>query len=395
MHNRKRALLMVVLTLSPALAHQAAPPSMEDVQAAVNAIPNAPAMPPQQGTAASTLDTAGTGSLDFDQLASTLENFGGGGLSGAFPAIGTGIALLQGATSLLTLIPGMAGLADGINKFLGFVSSATATLAPIMAVAKTVGHYMRLLSSGQQTVNAMFGARSLDDATAAINSLTGLAGQTGLIDPARLKTDPAAAARQVAQTFDQQIARTKQQSQQYANYPAVQAAINARIARLNDLRALSMRKVRAQARIKDITANSRRSADLAASTAESAMTLTAAAASVTDAKDAGKLTVAAVTQSANATTAGLANVSDQMTQQAALTLGTNESLDQLVEQAVTHQTALAAKHEADMMDADVQSLASKNATVQMGQFTTSALARTLTPRTQDSPNFVDVLNTGR
>jgi hypothetical protein len=331
------------------------------------------------------------GGLNIDGIASSLENFGSGGITGMFPAVSGGIALLQGASSFLGMIPGLGGIADAINKFLDFASSANASIAPIIAVAKTVGHYMRLVSGGQKTLEGLFNVRSLDDATAAINELTGLAGQAGLVDPNTLKNDPAAAAEQIAQTFDAQIQATQRQRSQYANSPAIQSVIDARISRLKDLRQLSMRSVNRQARVKDIKQNDKSAADLASSTAESAMTLTTAAATVTNPKDAEKINVAATTQVANAVASGLANVSDQLTQQAALTVGTNESLDQLVQQSVSQASARQAKYEADLMNDDLQAREKFRATQQIGMVTTNALAHTLTPKNTDGLNFADVL----
>lgn len=316
-------------------------------------------------------------------------------ITGMFPAISGGIALLQGASSFIGMIPGLGGIADAINKFLDFASGANASIAPIMAVAKTVGHYMRLVAGGQKTLEGLFNVRSLDDATNAINDLTGLAGQSGLIDPNALKSDPAAAATQIAQTFDAQIQATLAQRRHYAGSPAIQAAIDARISRLKDLRAISMRKVNSQARVKDIIKNDRSAAELASSTAESAMTLTTAAATVTNPKDAAKINVAATTQVANAVASGLANVSDQLTQQAALTVGTNESLDQLVQQSVAQETAKQVKYEVDLKNDDLQAQEKFRATQQIGMVTTNALAHTLTPKSEDDLNFGEILRTKR
>ncbi len=335
------------------------------------------------------------GGLNLDSIASSLENFGSGGITGMFPAISGGIALLQGASSFIGLIPGLGGIADAINKFLDFASSANASIAPIIAVAKTVGHYMRLVAGGQKTLEGLFNIRSLDDATNAINDLTGLAGQAGLINPNTLKNDPAAAAEQIAQTFDAQIQATKHQRSQYAGSPAIQSVIDARISRLKELRDLSMRKVNMQARVKDIKQNSRSAADLASSTAESAMTLTTAAATVTNPKDAAKINVAATTQVANAVASGLSNVSDQLSQLSALTVGTNEGLDQLVQQSVSQASARQAKYEADLMNDDLQAKEQFRATRQIGMVTTNALEHTLTPKTEDNLNFGDVLRNKR
>ena len=359
----------------------------------VDTPPSAVVMPGGPGYAGNGSADQGTGSGGFniDEIASSLENFGSGGITGMFPAISSGIALLQGASSLIGLIPGLGGVADAINKFLDFASSANASIAPIIAVAKSVGHYMRLVAGGQKTLDALFNARSLDDATNAINDLTGLAGQEGLVNPNTLKNDPAAAAEQVAQTFDTQIAQTLRQRSRYASSPAVQAVIDARISRLKELRGLSMRSVSRQARVKDIKKNNKSAADLAVSTAATATDLTTAAATVTNAKDAGKIGVAATTQVANAVASGLANVSDQLTQQAALTVGTNESLDQLVQQSVAQQTAKQVKYEADLQNEDLQAKEKYRATQQIGMVTTNALDHTLTPKSADEVNFGDLL----
>ena len=101
--------------------------------------------------------------------------------------------------------------------------------------------------------------------------------------------------------------------------------------------------------------------------------------------------MAATTQVANAVASGLANVSDQLTQQAALTVGTNESLDQLVQQSVEQQTAKQAKYEADMMNDDLKAREQYNATQQIGIITTNALSHTLTPKTDNVPNFDEIL----
>jgi hypothetical protein len=352
--------------------------------------PSAVVMPGGPGYAGNGSTDQG-GGLNLDGIASSLENFGSGGITGMFPAISGGIALLQGASSFIGMIPGMSGIADAINKFLDFASGANASIAPIIAVAKTVGHYMRLVSGGQKTLEGLFNVRSLDDATNAINELTGLAGQAGLVSPGTLKNDPAAAAEQIAQTFDAQIQATQRQRSKYAGSPAIQSVIDARISRLKDLRQLSMRSVNRQARVKDIKQNDKSAADLASSTAESAMTLTTAAATVTNEKDAAKINVAATTQVANAVASGLANVSDQLTQQAALTVDTNEGLDQLVQQSVAQASARQAKYEADLMNDDLQAREKFRATQQIGMVTTNALAHTLTPKNADGLNFADVL----
>jgi hypothetical protein len=361
-----------------------------DTTAPVVTPPPAVMMPGGPGYAGNGSTDQG-GGLNLDGIASSLENFGSGGITGMFPAISGGIALLQGASSFIGMIPGMSGIADAINKFLDFASGANASIAPIIAVAKTVGHYMRLVSGGQKTLEGLFNVRSLDDATNAINELTGLAGQAGLVDPNTLKNDPAAAAEQIAQTFDTQIQATQRQRSKYAGSPAIQSVIDARISRLKDLRQLSMRSVNRQARVKDIKQNDKSAADLASSTAESAMTLTTAAATVTNEKDAAKINVAATTQVANAVASGLANVSDQLTQQAALTVDTNEGLDQLVQQSVAQASARQAKYEADLMNDDLQAREKFWATQQIGMVTTNALAHTLTPKNADGLNFADVL----
>jgi hypothetical protein len=361
-----------------------------DTTAPVVTPPPAVMMPGGPGYAGNGSTDQG-GGLNLDGIASSLENFGSGGITGMFPAISGGIALLQGASSFIGMIPGMSGIADAINKFLDFASGANASIAPIIAVAKTVGHYMRLVSGGQKTLEGLFNVRSLDDATNAINELTGLAGQAGLVSPGTLKNDPAAAAEQIAQTFDAQIQATQRQRSKYAGSPAIQSVIDARISRLKDLRQLSMRSVNRQARVKDIKQNDKSAADLASSTAESAMTLTTAAATVTNEKDAAKINVAATTQVANAVASGLANVSDQLTQQAALTVDTNEGLDQLVQQSVAQASARQAKYEADLMNDDLQAREKFRATQQIGMVTTNALAHTLTPKNADGLNFADVL----
>ncbi|GGR09733.1 hypothetical protein [Deinococcus ruber] len=372
-----------------------ATPTPIDPTAAANALVQAIQSMPNAVTTAATsnvaLPAAGGGGLDFDSLASGLESFSNGGISSVMPAVSTGVALLQSASSILALIPGLGGISDAINHVLDAFSGAASTLAPIMAVAKTIGHYMRLVSDGQKTLGNLMNARSLDDAMDSVNALTGLAGQAGLINTAQLKGNPVAVADAVADTFDAQINATMAQQRQYSNMPQISAAIGERVKRLQSLRALTMRKLNAQARMNDVTASNKRAADLAGSTAQNAMILTTTASTVTNEKDAAKVNVAATTEVANATAAGLANVSDQLTQQSALTVQTNESLDQLVESNIEAASARAMKHEMDMQSDDAADVAQYRATVQIGRSATAALGNTLSPQSNQAPDFAAVL----
>jgi len=268
----------------------------------------------------------------LDDLADGLESISGTnpmdklGLSGF-------ITLLQGIGDLVSLIPGLGAISEGINKILGYTEDVRLALGPIMQVAKSSAQYVRTAADGRKTLQQLFNSHDLNDATTHINHLLSLSGITAKTSSEALKNNPAAVAEGIVDQFDAQL---KNMTAQYnsATDEGTRAAIRNRIAYLSQMRSTA---THAASAARSVMTNQRQTAKLhiiAENQAKTSMTMVAASLSASKESTIAKLNVAATTEQTTALTAGLAAISQQLGEQSALALANNESIDILAEEVI-------------------------------------------------------------
>lgn len=267
----------------------------------------------------------------LDDIANQLDAFGGGGPMGFFPAIGGVLAVINSASSFLSMIPGLGGLVSGIQSAMNVINDIQIAFGPIMQTAKNVAQYVRGAAEGKRSIEKLFGANDLNDAATALNQLTALAGGKVFVSGQDMKQNAAQYAQDTIAQIDSEI-RTAQTSLDATTDPALRSVIQQRLGMLVNARRRANHTgagVRAMQENQKIAA---RSTAIPGQQAQVAMQMMTAAASATTPTATGKVTVAAITEQTSAVTNGLANLSQQMTEQAGLQVATNDSLDVLVEE---------------------------------------------------------------
>lgn len=267
----------------------------------------------------------------LDDIANQLDAFGGGGPMGFFPALGGVLAVINSASSFLSMIPGLGSLVSGIQSAMNVVNDIQIAFGPIMQTAKNVAQYVRGAAEGKRSIEKLFGANDLNDAATALNQLTALAGGKVFVSGQDMKQNAAQYTQDTVAQIDSEI-RTAQASLDTTTDPRLRSVIQQRLSMLVSARRRANHTgagVRAMQENQKIAS---RSTAIPGQQAQVAMQMMTAAASATTPTATGKVTVAAITEQTSAVTNGLANLSQQMTEQAGLQVATNDSLDVLVEE---------------------------------------------------------------
>ncbi|MFC6663624.1 hypothetical protein [Deinococcus multiflagellatus] len=259
-----------------------------------------------------------------------------------FPALSGSLALLNSASSFLSMIPGLGTLVSGLNSVMNLINDIQISFGPIMQTSKNIAQYVRMTAEGKKTIDSLLSARDLNDAAALLNNFTQLAGSTmPPITGSTLKSNLSAVTDQTMRELDAEIRKT-QAAYERTTDQALRAAIRQRLNMLVANRRSANHTTNGIRAMQNNQKVSTRSMGIPGQQAQVSAGMMSAAAGATSATATGKLTVAAVTEQTSAVTNSLANLSQQFTEMAGLQVATNDSLDQMVQGQVASSAAEAA-----------------------------------------------------
>jgi hypothetical protein len=294
----------------------------------------------------------------LDDLANNLLNFGSGGIGGMFPAISTGLALLNTATSIASMIPMLGPIANIFQQVLGVINNVQVTLGPIMQAAQTAGTFLKSSIDAKNTVKNLFASRDINDVMSNVQTLTNQVGGLGVL-PANFQktfaTDPRAAVDSVRAAVDtriSQLATTADAARRQKDVSGYRTALQ-QIDELQGMRGRLRHLGESAAATLANAKTAERTQQMAQRAAQNSLTLATSLVSANDAASATKLVGAIGVQQLNTMSAGFDALSNQLAQLSKQQTVTNEQNDQLLAHYQQTDREAAAK-DAMLIDQDAQ-----------------------------------------